>query len=303
MSPIVGEQPGMSAGRLASSGSGAITMRTRGPTFAHVTGKRKDTALIKAQRSSPLLRHTGLVNRLRGECDMRVPQVKEGPASALRAMFAGIGQLLSITDKLRGKSGASPDPETVIPTATPRATAATQTLTPEATVPETAAPETAAPETAAPETAAPTTAAPEAAATETVLVETVIPEVKAAAKPRTAAKPRAAAKPAAAKPAPAAPAAEDATAPGGHVRLIQADETPAAPADAAPSPAVAADAAAGAELPLANYDELTIPSLRARLRNLSADQLGQLIAYEKSHADRADVITMFERRVAKLAEG
>jgi hypothetical protein len=199
---------------------------------------------------------------------MRVPQVKEAPAKGLRAMFAGIGQLLSMTDKLRGKSAASPDPETVVPATAPPQTAATQA----------AATETAAPQTAAPETAAP----------ETVVAETVIPEVKAAAKPRTAAKPRAAAKPAAAKPAPAAPAAAAAaetTAPGGHVRLVQPDEAPAA------------------QLPLANYDELTVPSLRARLRNLSADQLGQLIAYEKSHADRADVITMFERRVTKLAEG
>ena len=41
-------------------------------------------------------------------------------------------------------------------------------------------------------------------------------------------------------------------------------------------------------------------SLRARLRNLSVDQLTQLIGYEKGHADRADVITMFERRIAKI---
>src|SRR5712671_5545495 len=44
---------------------------------------------------------------LKGECDMRVPQVseriKEAPAQALRGIFAGIGQLLLITDKLRNK--------------------------------------------------------------------------------------------------------------------------------------------------------------------------------------------------------
>ena len=55
-----------------------------------------------------------------------------------------------------------------------------------------------------------------------------------------------------------------------------------------------------AELPLANYDELSVASLRARLRNLSADQLTQLIEYEKSNAARADVIAMFERRIAKV---
>src|SRR5689334_24198819 len=45
---------------------------------------------------------------LEGECDMRVPQVseriKEAPAHALRGVFAGIGQLLLITDKLRNKA-------------------------------------------------------------------------------------------------------------------------------------------------------------------------------------------------------
>src|ERR1700747_690649 len=45
---------------------------------------------------------------LEGEWDMRVPQVseriKEAPAQALRGVFAGIGQLLLITDKLRNKA-------------------------------------------------------------------------------------------------------------------------------------------------------------------------------------------------------
>ena len=143
---------------------------------------------------------------------MRVPQVnervKEAPASALRAMFAGIGSLLSVTDKIRGK----------------RSTEETG---------------------AAPESAAPATAAPEVVVAET----TAAPEVVVA-------------------------------------------ETSAA--------TVSDEAAA---LPLPNYDELSIASLRARLRNLSADQLTVLIAYEKSHADRAEVITMFERRITKLALG
>jgi hypothetical protein len=150
---------------------------------------------------------------------MRVPQVnervKEAPAHALRAMFAGIGQLLSVSDKIRGKSASAP--------------AGAET-------PETVAPETVAPETVVAETATPETVAPE-----TVAAKTVAPETE--------------------------------------------------------------PAAAGAALPLPNYDELTIASLRARLRNLSADQLGELIEYEKAHAARADVISMFERRIAKLAEG
>jgi hypothetical protein len=59
-------------------------------------------------------------------------------------------------------------------------------------------------------------------------------------------------------------------------------------------------AAAGTAGPLPNYDSLTVASLRARLRNLSVDQVKELAEYEKAHAARAEVIAMFERRVAKL---
>jgi hypothetical protein len=55
--------------------------------------------------------------------------------------------------------------------------------------------------------------------------------------------------------------------------------------------------------PLPNYDELTIASLRARLRNLSIDQVREMAEYERAHAARPEVITMFERRVAKLEAG
>jgi outer membrane biosynthesis protein TonB len=160
-------------------------------------------------------------------------RVKEAPASALRAMFGGIGSLLGVTDKIRAKPAAT------------EAAVGTETAAPETAAPETAAPEAAAPETAAPETAAPEAAAPEAAAPETAAPETAAPETAA---PETA----------------------------------------------------AAEATAG--LPLANYDNASIASLRARLRNLSADQLATLIEYEKAHADRADVLSMFERRIGKLAE-
>jgi len=87
-------------------------------------------------------------------------------------------------------------------------------------------------------------------------------------------------------------------------------ETSAAPEASALPETVAAETTAGPEtpaapetssaLPLANYDELSVASLRARLRNLSVGQLTQLIEYEKGHAGRADVITMFERRIAKV---
>src|SRR5580704_5576003 len=65
---------------------------------------------------------------LEGECDMRVPQVseriKEAPAQALRGVFAGIGQLLLITDKLRNKTPADTDvPRARTPEASQEATA------------------------------------------------------------------------------------------------------------------------------------------------------------------------------------
>ena len=60
---------------------------------------------------------------------MRVPQVseriKEAPAQALRGVFAGIGQLLLITDKLRNKAPAATNvPRARTPGAPEKATAA-----------------------------------------------------------------------------------------------------------------------------------------------------------------------------------
>jgi hypothetical protein len=55
-----------------------------------------------------------------------------------------------------------------------------------------------------------------------------------------------------------------------------------------------------ASLPVPNYDDLTVPSLRARLRNLDPAQVRALLDYEKANAGRTEVLTMFERRIAKL---
>jgi hypothetical protein len=146
-------------------------------------------------------------------------QLKERPASMLRAVFAGLGSLLSVVDKVRAKPAVqAPRPVAApVPPAMPEAE----------------------PEVAAAETG--TLAAPEAVASE---------------------------------------AAE-----------------PAERADQAERPDQAEPAAA---LPLANYDELTLASLRARLRTLSVPQLTELLDYERNHAVRPDVIAMFERRIAKV---
>ena len=63
---------------------------------------------------------------------MRVPQVseriKEAPAQALRGVFAGIGQLLLITDKLRNKTPGHTDvPRARKPEASEKATGASPT--------------------------------------------------------------------------------------------------------------------------------------------------------------------------------
>jgi hypothetical protein len=151
---------------------------------------------------------------------MRFPQVsdrvKEAPAQALRGVFAGIGQLLLFTDKLRNKAPAGQ-------------------RRPAAGAPQ--------PASAGAPPPAPATGPPLAGA------------------------------------APPAPAATHPDQPG-----------PAAEPAADPGP------------PLPNYDELSVASLRARLRNLDVAQLRQLISYEQAHANRAAVIAMYRRRLAKLED-
>lgn len=74
-----------------------------------------------------------------------------------------------------------------------------------------------------------------------------------------------------------------------------------APVPAAEAEVTVASAVTSAPaLPVPNYDELSLPSLRARLRYLDAGQLRALVEYERAHAGRADIMTMFERRIAKL---
>src|SRR5690349_9671124 len=95
---------------------------------------------------------------LEGECDMRVPQVseriKEAPAQALRGVFAGIGQLLLITDKLRNKASHQDVPRARTPEAS-------ETVTDRAvTSPASNGAGTAAEAATAPAEAAPAEAAP-----------------------------------------------------------------------------------------------------------------------------------------------
>jgi hypothetical protein len=171
---------------------------------------------------------------------MSVPQVKEGPASMLRAMFAGFGSLLSVMDKVRAKPAAEAPADAEAPAA-----ATTQ----------------------APEDAA----APEAEAT--AVPAAVTAEVTTAPEPAVAAE---------------APA--------------EAPEVPVA-AEVPVTPETSAGPETSGALPLANYDELTVASLRARLRNLSNDDLTQLMSYEREHQNRPEVIKMFQNRLIKMTSG
>ncbi|HVV10953.1 lipid droplet-associated protein [Amycolatopsis sp.] len=51
---------------------------------------------------------------------------------------------------------------------------------------------------------------------------------------------------------------------------------------------------------LTNYDELTLPQLRARLRRLSLGQLGELLAYEREHGNRPSFVGMLTRRIGNV---
>jgi len=211
---------------------------------------------------------------------MRIPQqvterVKEAPAQALRAVFSGIGQVLLVADRLKTRA-TEPDraPAPGGQDGAPRDETRWRSLDETGNV--------------------------------RLLSETPAPASPAATGTAAAAEPADAAGPGSAADA----------GPGST-----ADVGPRPAADAAPSEPVApTEQAAGAEpaavpaepatagpaqpgLPVPNYDDLSVASLRARLRNLDLSQVRVLLEYEKDHAGRAAVLTMFENRIAKLESG
>ncbi len=214
---------------------------------------------------------------------MPIPQVndriKEAPAVMLRAVFAGVGQLLLAADKVRARAAGTGWPyDRTAPEGQSQAQSRWHTLddgrsaavplsherTYSYPPPQRPSPGSAGPATRAEPVGRPAAAGPPAAA-----------EPIAQPKPAVATEP--------AKPSTAAgPAAQ------------------AAPAGAKPS-APAAGAKPGADAPpLDGYDGMSLPSLRARLRGFDAATLRALLAYEKGHAHRDDVITLFERRLEKI---
>jgi hypothetical protein len=91
----------------------------------------------------------------------------------------------------------------------------------------------------------------------------------------------------------------------GNVRLLSAaasddDAIPAAPAARTGSCPTSSGGLAAITLPLPGYDELSLASIRARLRGLDAGQLRVLADYERTNAERPEVLGMLERRIEKL---
>jgi len=57
------------------------------------------------------------------------------------------------------------------------------------------------------------------------------------------------------------------------------------------------------DLPLPDYDHLAVGSLTSRIRTLDHADLSTLLAYEKAHANRLQVVTAMENRLAGLDDG
>jgi hypothetical protein len=57
------------------------------------------------------------------------------------------------------------------------------------------------------------------------------------------------------------------------------------------------------ELPLPDYDHLTLGELPTRIGSLDADALRQLLAYEREHGDRLPVVQVLEHRLAAVESG
>jgi hypothetical protein len=288
---------------------------------------------------------------------MPLPQVndrlKEIPAQALRTVFATIGQVLLVADRLRaraagqlsGSGGATatrPADRAPAPTPAPpppakpakparpaRPNAETsrwRSLDKTGNVRVLAGGEEQDDEDVPRVTQAVPEPAPAPAPPAEYTPTEVVPAVSVPAEPAPAEPvPAQPAMQQETEPAPVQPAMQQETEPGlaepamqketepGLAEVTAVEPLPAEPAPAEPAPAqparqqeaepVPSAPAVGETLPVPNYDQLTVASLRARLRVLDAGQVQTLLDYEKAHESRPAVITMFERRLIKLGEG
>ncbi len=57
------------------------------------------------------------------------------------------------------------------------------------------------------------------------------------------------------------------------------------------------------ELPVPDYDHLTLGELPTRIGSLDAEALRQLLAYERGHGNRLPVLQVLEHRLAAVESG
>ncbi|MER5424503.1 hypothetical protein [Streptosporangium roseum] len=226
-----------------------------------------------------------------GKGEKAEEKVAEKPARRAPVIFAPRPESSSPKEDRPEANGAKPRPEPVIfAPAKPKAATGPAPAAPEAPAPETKPAEAKAAETKAAETkqeAEPVTAEAKPAgsepakaartteATEPAVAETEIPapaavqvevtEVKVA-KPETA-----------------------------DAALVEVTETRVAKPAVAPVGAVTVPAE-----PMPGYGQLTVASLRARMRGKTAGQIREFLAYERATTARAEVVRMYENRLAKL---
>lgn len=218
---------------------------------------------------------------------MRIPQqvserVKEAPAQALRAVFSGIGQVLLVADRIKSRAAEPERGQSVPVEPVPQPTATTvKDETRWRSLDETGNVRLISGEDTSEAKATTTPPVPEARGPATT---PLVPEAREATEASEATE------------APSAVAPEQSIAPG---QTVAAEQTVASEQASSTEPAVTPEASA-TSLPVPNYDNLTLPSLRARLRSLDPAQLHALLDYEKANAGRSDVLTMFERRISKL---
>jgi hypothetical protein len=196
-------------------------------------------------------------------------QIKRAPAGALRAVFSGIGRILLAADRT-GPASVRPQP----------GTGTSRTLPPELPAPP-----------QRPEPSRPTAESRWRSLDRTGNVRVLTAdEMSSDSLPEPSA--GAAAAPSAGTiPAANSPAATKDSSGTGSAETGGPIATDAAPATASPA------------LPLADYDNLSLASIRARLRMLTTDQLKVLANYERQNAERPDVLGMLERRIEKVENG
>jgi hypothetical protein len=195
---------------------------------------------------------------------MRIPQiadrVKEAPTQAARAVFGGIGQLLLVADRIKSRAA---EPDLMEPDSGPRQARAGRP--------------------------GPVPAAPDETRWRSLDKTGNVRLLGAEDQADDETGPAAASVADAVGPAEPEEAEPEPSSPVGEPESLASEAEPEAKDDDLALP-----------LPLPNYDDLSLPSLRARLRNLGRDQLRVLIAYEQANAGREAVLIMFERRIAKL---